>query len=469
MEPILSQSCMPDLARARGAEAPAGPPGLTVALARCRLSRRQAVWLFGASVAGGTGALSGCAQSPVTGQQILVGMGEGDERRVDAQASPHQFSQDLGAVQDEGLNRYVGEVLARMAPQTHRPQMPYSARVVNANHVNAYTFPAGSMALTRGIVIDMQDEAELAALLGHEAGHVNARHTAQRQGQALVAGIAMAGLSVATQGSDWQWLAGVGAQIGASALLASYSRDNEREADALGQRYAVAAGYPASGLVRLHQTLLRGEQEQPSLLAAMFSTHPMTAERVQTAQRLAQEQFPASAGLSPQRERYMDQTARLRALKPCIQACQRGETELARKRAPQAAEQFEAALRVAPRDYAAHLRMAQTLQLLGRTADARRHAAVAREVYPQEAQAHKLGAVLALQARDPAQALAGLEQYDRLLPGDPGVAFLRGAGHEALGQRQQAAQQYALFLRSGAQGEPAQYARSRLQAWGMLR
>src|SRR5574343_1911111 len=155
-----------------------------------RITRRQVLWLLGAS------ALSGCATSPVGGGSILVGMSEDEERNVDREVAPRQFSQDLGAVQDEALNRYLGEVGQRLDAKVHRPQMPYSYRVLNANYVNAYTFPGGAMGVTRGILADLQDESELAALLGHEMGHVNARHAAQRQGTAMVTQVAMTGVNI---------------------------------------------------------------------------------------------------------------------------------------------------------------------------------------------------------------------------------------------------------------------------------
>ena len=171
-------------------------------------------------------------------------------------------------------------------------------------------------------------EAELAALLGHEIGHVNARHSAQRSGQGLLANVALIGVAL-TANERWGNLAIVGGQIGASALLASYSRDNEREADALGQAYMVRGGYPANGMVRLHQLLLDGEKQTPSLLQTMFSSHPMSTERVATAERLARTQYANTSGLPTQRERFMDSTASVRRIKPTIEACQRGETAMA--------------------------------------------------------------------------------------------------------------------------------------------
>ncbi|MGA1317060.1 MAG: M48 family metalloprotease [Rubrivivax sp.] len=446
------------------------PPckGLARRLERNALNRRDSLWLMGASL--GTGALlQGCATSPVSGQRILVGMSEAQEIAVDRAQSPHQFSADLGPVQDAQVNTYVSEVGQRVHDRVERAGLPYSYRALNANYVNAYTFPAGAVGITRGILVQLQDESELAALIGHELGHVNARHAAQRQGQALLAQVALAGLAASTERSDWAPLLGLGAQIGARALLARYSRDNEREADALGQRYLVEAGYPAGGMVRLHQMLVEQSREQPSQLETLFSSHPMSAQRLETARLLAESDYAASARAPAQRERYMDRTASLRALAPTIEACQKGETAMSRKSHAEAERQFATALRLTPRDYPALLRMAQCQQAQGRLREAQRYVRSAREVYPQEAQAMKLAASLKLGLRDPSGALADLQDYERVLPGDDGITFLQGVSLEAMGRRDAAAQQYARYLRSVPQGQASTHAMSRLRAWGLVR
>jgi len=441
---------------------------LAARLRRNRLTRRDVLWLLGAGVAASA---SGCATSPVTGERILVGMSEEEERQVDRQVAPHQFSQDMGAVQDEAVNRYVAGLGDRMDDLTQRPNMPYSYRVLNANYINAYTFPGGAMGVTRGIMTELSSEAELAALLGHEMGHVNARHAAQREGQSMLAQAAVVGLSVAAIATDSQWggLAAIGGQIGASALLASYSRDNEREADALGQDYMVRAGYPASGMTQLHGLLVREAKETPSLLETMFSSHPMSSERLANAQRLAETKHAASLKANPQRERFMDSTAGLRRLQPAIDACKNGETAMARKQLPAAQGHFGTALKHAPQDYAANLLMARCLVAQGRQKDALRYAEAARTAYPQEAQAQKLTGVLQLANKNPGAAAQHFEQFDRLLPGDPGIAFLKGVSYEGAGNQRAAAENYARFLRSGGQGEPAQYSMGRLKAWGYAR
>lgn len=276
------------------------------------LSRRDFVKLT--SIA--TGALSvpsaivGCAVDPVTGEKQLVLMSEQQEIAVDKQQSPHQFSSDYGVVQDKQLNTYIREVGDTLASRSHRPNMPYSYQVVNATYVNAYTFPGGSMATTRGIMLEMDSEAQLAGLLGHEIGHVNARHTAERMTRGILAQTAVAGASVIVAASDYSDYAGIASaagSFGASALLAKYSRDNEREADALGMEYMTRANHNPQGMVDLMDVLRNKSKYQPNLIEQMFSSHPMSEERYATARQEAGAKYASWASKPLLKERYMDQ------------------------------------------------------------------------------------------------------------------------------------------------------------------
>lgn len=123
--------------------------------------------------------------------------------------------------------------------------MPYSFRAVNASYVNAYAFPSGSIAATRGILLKLDDEAELQALLGHEVGHVAARHSAEQQSKVLLAQLAVVGAAAALSKSEYRNYSGVTevlGGLGATALLAHYSREAEREGDSLGIAYAAKSG-----------------------------------------------------------------------------------------------------------------------------------------------------------------------------------------------------------------------------------
>ena len=228
-------------------------------------------------------------------------------------------------------------------------------------------------------------------------------------------------------------------------------------------------GYPADVMVRLHQLLVDQEKEAPGLLQTMFSSHPMSRERRDTARQLAETRYAASRGRDPQRARFMDSTAGLRRLKPTIDDLKHGETAMAKKDYRAAETKFESALKRTPQDYAANVRMAQCLQATGRNRQALDYADKARRIYPEEAQAHKVAGVRALELRAPAGAFQRLDACDRLLPGDAGITFLKGVSLEGMGNRRAAAQHYDAFLRQNAQGDAAQYAYSRLKGWGYVR
>jgi predicted Zn-dependent protease len=440
---------------------------------RRTLTRRDFLWLASASAAvAGVTALGGCAVDPVTGEQGLMLVSEGQEVQIDRQQSPHQFSADYGPSQDSGLQSYVNEVGTQLARRSHRPQMPYSFRAVNATYVNAYAFPGGSIAATRGILLELDNEAELAALLGHEIGHVNARHTAEQMSKQVLAQVAIAGVGIAAQASGYGQLGSLAQDlggIGAGALLAHYSRDNEREADALGMEYLSRDGLNPSGMVGLMELLQQQSKARPGALELMFATHPMSDERLATARQAAETKYAAGRNLPVRRERYMDQTARLRRLRGPIEAMQRADTELKRKRYPAAEESLQQALRQAPRDYAALAMMAKTQIALDRPARAREYAQQAKAVYPREAQGHHLAAVSALMRNDYDDAIQDLDTYERLLPGNPSTVFLKGVAKEGIRDVPGAAREYQRYLRSVNKGSQAQHAHQRLVSWGYLK
>ena len=283
------------------------------------LSRRE--FLVITSIAATNLAL-GCATNPVTGRSQFMLMDESEEIAIDHQQSPHQFSADYGTVQDQALQAYIQTTGKAMAAKAHRPHMPYDFHCVNANYVNAYAFPGGSIACTRGILLDLENEAELGALLGHELGHVNARHTAASLSKAKVASAAAGGLAIVTSvavGSSVGSLAGQLGQLGAGALLASYSRDNERQADHLGMEYMTRTGYGPQGMVGLMDMLNSMNQHKASSTELLFATHPMSSERYQTAVAEAKNNYGKFDNLPLHRERYMDHTASLRKIKGCGQ------------------------------------------------------------------------------------------------------------------------------------------------------
>ncbi len=432
------------------------------------MTRRNFLYLTTTAAAG---FVAGCAANPVTGESQLMLVSEGTEIRLDKENSPHQFSADYGTLQDTALNNYVAGLGRKMAAVTHRPHMPYSFRGVNAAYVNAYAFPGGSIAATRGILLALDNEAQLAALMGHELGHVNARHTAERmsKGVLISAVVSSATAYVSSESKIWgQVAAGLGG-IGAGMLLARYSRENERQADDLGMKYMTRAGYSPEGMVGLMGLLKSMSKHKPSAIEMMFSTHPMSEERYRTAKKSASKKYKSMKKAALKRERYMDNTARLRRMKKAIYALQDGEQEMAKKSLKSAEKYFSKALRVAPRDYAGLLMMSKCLIASKQNQKARSFIRKAKEVYPNEPQAYHLSGMTNLFTKRYGASVRDFSAYEKKLPGNPNTVFFKGLALEKMGRKNESAREYNRFLQSVNQGEQAQYAYSRLVDWGYIK
>ena len=433
------------------------------------LSRRQ--FLIMTSMAATHLAL-GCATNPVTGRSPFMLMDEEQEIAIDRQQSPHQLSADYGTVQDRALQAYIQNTGKAMAAVTHRPHMPYDFHCVNANYINAYAFPGGSIACTRGILLDLDDEAQLAALLGHELGHVNARHTAASMSKAQMASVAVGGLAILTSvtvGSGAGNIAGQLGQLGSGALLASYSRDNERQADHLGMAYMTRTGYGPQGMVGLMDMLNSLNQHQASATELLFATHPMSTERYQTAVAEATGDYQKFGGQPLYRERYMDHTAGLRKIKGAVKKMQDGEAAMGREQYAEAESLFNQALLEAPNDYTGLLLMAKCQLVQEKDEEAGRYAEKAKQVYPDEAQAYHISGIAKIRNKQYERAYADFSTYQRRLPGNPNTVFYQGLSLEGMQRIEDAAEAYHGYLKQVQQGRQAQYAYGRLKEWGYVK
>ncbi len=426
------------------------------------LSRRDFIYLSGMA---GAGFIAGCAVHPVTGRRELMLMSESQEIELDRQNSPHQISADYGVTQDKALGDYVSYVGQTIARTTHRPHMPYSFHALNAPYVNAYAFPGGTIGITRGILLDLDNEAELASLIGHEAGHVSARHTSQRMTRGLLAAVVLSGVAAAT---DSDLVAGLGG-IGAGALLAGYSRNQEREADSLGLEYMASADYNPEGFVGLMSMLNDMSGKDESSMAVLFSTHPMSSERYRTAMNEVSARHMDHKKTRPIfKERYMDNTAGLRKIAPAIKAMQQGDEEMMNNNMQQAREYFQRSLDVAPQDYTGNLKMAKCHLAMNNNREALTYARNARSAYPEEPQARHIMGMASLKLQDYDQALEKFNDYESALPGNPNTTFFQGLSLEGMDRREQSARKYYQYIQLVNQGEYARYAHSRLKEWGYI-
>lgn len=434
------------------------------------MTRRDFLWLTSLTTL--TLMTTDCAVNPVTGQRQLMLVSESQEVAIDQENAPHQFSADYGTVQNSALNNYINQVGQGLAARSHRPQMPYSFQAVNATYANAYTFPAGSVGVTRGILVTLNNEAELAALLSHEIAHVNARHTAEQMSKNLAIGLGLAvGLAYISTSDKYQKysdIAAIAGQVGASLLLARYSRDNEREADALGMEYMTRLGYNPTGMVGLMELLISFSKQQPGFIETMFASHPMSQERYQNArQRLTA--YRSSTAQNLQTERYQDQIADLRRIKSTLNSLQNGDELFNQKRYSEAEVQFKTALRQTPNDYAGLVMMAKCQLAQEKTREAYKYAKKAQSIYPQEAQAYHIEGLSLLEGEQPEKAYEAFHTYEQRLPGNPNTVFFKAISLENMQDKKGAAQEYSRYLDKVPEGEQATHARQRLKTWGYLK
>ena len=431
-------------------------------------SRRR---FLGISAASGAAALAGCATNPVSGRKQFMLISESREMELDRKWAPHQFSSDYGAMRDSGLNSYITEVGKSMSVHTQRRHMPYSFRVVNSVVVNGYTLPAGSIALARGLMLSFRDEAELAAVLGHELAHVNWRHAGERMSKSTVAALAAAGLGAYAKREMDRYAdlaAGLGS-IGANLMLSRYSRDDEREADASGMDYMVAAGHNPNGMVGVMQTFMSLHKTRPSTVDLLFSTHPMSDERYRNAQAGIRARHSGATAHPVNRERFMDRTAALRKLRGPIESMQKGQKEMLAGKPEHAAGHFAAALRDAPTDYAGLLLAAKCSIARKKYDEAVRYTERARAAYPGEPQADHVAGMAKMKKGQYNSALADFAGYERKLPGNPNTIFFRGRCLESMGRKEQAAAEYKRYYRRAPSGQFAGHVQNRLVSWGHMR
>ncbi len=219
-----------------------------------------------------------CAVNPVTGKKELSLYSEQDEIAIGKQTDV-QIRNQYGIYNDPALNDYVSRVGASLGPHTHRPHLEYHFAVLDSPVVNAFAVPGGYVYVTRGILALMRSEAELAVVLGHELGHVNARHSIHRMSEQTLFGAGLAvGSALNKTVADIAGVAGVGIQF----LFLKYSRDDERQADQLGVEYSRKGGYNPGEMIGFFASLEKmGDLSGKHSIPGFLSTHPLTSERIQ--------------------------------------------------------------------------------------------------------------------------------------------------------------------------------------------
>ena len=246
-----------------------------------------------------------CAINPVTGKREFMLLSEADEIKLGQKSDP-SIVQMYGVYEDEDLQKYLNELGQKMVKVSHRSHLKFEFKLMDSPVINAFAVPGGYVYITRGIMAYMNSEAELAGVVGHEIGHVTARHSAKQYSNAQVAQL---GLGLGTVlAPEFAHYAGMAAQ-GIGLLFMRFSRDHERQSDDLGVEYATKVGYDAREMSNFFHTLdkMQGESSQGGL-PDWFSTHPNPADRVVDVKKKAEEWRTKvnSADLKINRNEYLN-------------------------------------------------------------------------------------------------------------------------------------------------------------------
>lgn len=288
--------------------------------------------------------LAGCMVNPVTGRQELSLISPQQEVAI-GQQQYQSGQQSQGGLYyiDPAVQRYVAEVGQELARVSDRPELPYEFVVLNNSVPNAWALPGGKIAINRGLLMHLQDESQLAAVLSHEIVHAAARHGATQMTRGMLAGIGLQALGSATNNNP---LGGMAAQLGTSAWMSRYGRSAELESDAYGMDYMVRAGYDPQGAVAVQAKFVELSQgRQQSALGALFASHPPSQERVE-ANRSKAANYPP--GGVKNAERYKRMTAAIRRDQPAYEAQTEAMEALQEQATARALQLLDKSIRIQP-------------------------------------------------------------------------------------------------------------------------
>lgn len=272
----------------------------------------------------------GCSTNPATGTRSLTLLSWDEERRMGAEAAPQFTAEFGGPVPDEQLQAYVTRVGQNLVEQVEPgvPDLDWEFTLLDSEVINAFALPGGKVFITRGLARRFENESQLAGVLGHEIGHVTARHGNQRMskqiGFNILIGAAAVGVGIADSDSDvrrYGQYAVPAIAVGGNVVLLKYGRDEETQADLLGMRYMARAGYHPAGQREVMEILAEASGASAGARPPEWlSTHPFPETRIDRINQVLAERYP-DADTNPAYTRgeqaYQSQfLARLRNLPP---------------------------------------------------------------------------------------------------------------------------------------------------------
>lgn len=401
--------------------------------------------------------LTGCSVNPVTGATEFSLVSAEQEVAIGTNNyGPSQQSQGGRYYIDPNLQVYIRDIGKKLAAVSDRPNLPYEFVVLNNSTPNAWALPGGKIAINRGLLLHLDDEAELAAVLGHEIVHAAARHGASQSTRGTLVGLGAAAVSILGSNYGLGDMGSQAAQMGAAAWMAKYGRSDELEADAYGMDYLARAGYDPSGGVRVQEAFVKLSQgRQQGSLSGLFASHPPSQERVDKNLIKA-----ASLPKGPNyRNRYQRAIAQLKRDKPAYAAETEAIKALNDKNPKGALAQLDKAIKIQPNESSFWELRGHAWEMSKNPTNAEKAFTTAIGKNPDLFSHYLYRGILRFEQGKKTGAKSDLERSHSLLPTPPSSYFLGEIALES-GDKQRAIQ----YFQTAAQGngEIAKNAAARL-------
>ena len=383
-----------------------------------------------------------CGTNPVTHKREIQFVSQNQEIAMGKENyAPARQSQGGDYIIDPELTEYVQSIGKRLAAVSDRPDLPYEFVVLNDSVPNAWAMPGGKIAFNRGLLYELNSEAELAAVMGHEIVHAAARHGAKSMERGIFMQGAMIAVGIGAQNTNYSNLIVGGAQLGAALTTSKYGRDAESEADLYGMHYMKKAGYDPTAAVVLQETFVRlSADRKNSFIDGLFASHPPSPERVAAnKETLAQ----IGAGGEWDKDVFAQKVAKVKSTQAAYKAYDDGVKALQAKDTVKATALAKQAIKAEPRE--AHFQ-----ELLGDIAltekkpqEALAYYDKAIKLQPDYFKPHVQSGIALFNMGRKAEAEPFLKRANELLPTAPGHALL-GEIAEERGDINTALQHYSV-------------------------
>ena len=411
--------------------------------------------------------LVSCAQvvDPLTGKKTFTILPPEEEIAIGNRVFPQAITEYEGIYPDEEVQRYIKKLGSTIAKHTPR-KLPYEFVLVNSKVLNAFALPGGKIVITRGLLLTLDSESELAGVLAHELGHVNARHHAKYLEKML-------GLSILLQIgalliNDRDTTARIALQlasIGASLLALKFSRDQEREADRLGVMFAVKTGYDPHGLIETLKKFKKLEKDYPP---EWLSTHPLPDTRIKELYKLIN-----SMNLPPSLRKDSAEFHRIKRklilTKKSYDLYYEGKKLYKKGMKEEALEKFERAIKLFPKNQIAMSYASAIYLEKGNFKKALKYAKRVSELDPYLLWGWYLQGIAYFKLKEYTKSIKALLEAKRRVPSYAGIYYYLGRNYEELGNVKKAVENYKLALKFASGKEPWYGdAKRRLRRYGVI-